>query len=96
VLLGGVIDSKYSGYDLVQQWTSYGWNVFEVEDGGDYGQIVEAYRVMEAVDPSDRRPIILIARTVKGYWPPPWMERFPVWQATDQLPKSSLRVENEF
>jgi len=69
VLLGGVIDSKYTGYDLVQQWTSYGWNVFELEDGGDYRQIVEAYQAMEAVDPADRRPIILIARTVKGYWP---------------------------
>src|ERR1700730_9148354 len=69
VLLGGVIDAKYSGYDLVQQWTSYGWNVFEIEDGGDYRQIVTAYQAMEAVDPSDRRPMILIARTVKGYWP---------------------------
>jgi transketolase len=69
VLLGGVIDAKYSGYDLVQQWTSYGWNVFEVEDGGDYRQLVAAYRAMEESDPSDRRPIVLIARTVKGYWP---------------------------
>jgi transketolase len=69
VLLGGVIDAKYSGYDLVQQWTSYGWNVFEVEDGGDYRQLVAAYKAMEESDPSDRRPIILIARTVKGYWP---------------------------
>ena len=27
-LIGGVIDPKYTGYDLVEQWTSYGWNVF--------------------------------------------------------------------
>src|SRR5262245_47103971 len=27
-LIGGVIDAKYRGYDLVDQWTSYGWNVF--------------------------------------------------------------------
>ena len=32
VLLGGVIDAKYDGYDLVDQWTSYGWNVFTVDE----------------------------------------------------------------
>ena len=29
-LIGGVIDRKYDGYRLVDQWTSYGWNVFVV------------------------------------------------------------------
>ena len=29
-LIGGVIDEKYDGYRLVEQWTSYGWNVFVV------------------------------------------------------------------
>jgi hypothetical protein len=27
-LMGGVIASKYDGYNLVDQWASYGWNVF--------------------------------------------------------------------
>ena len=40
VLLGGVISNKFTGYDLLEQWTSYGWNVIRVEDGGDYGQVV--------------------------------------------------------
>ena len=31
VLLGGVIAGKYDGYRLVDQWTSYGWNVFTTE-----------------------------------------------------------------
>ena len=26
-LIGGVIDSKFTGYDFVEQWRSYGWNV---------------------------------------------------------------------
>src|SRR5260370_10935224 len=38
VLLGGVISAKYTAYRLVDQWTSYGWNVFTVDDGNDYGQ----------------------------------------------------------
>jgi len=40
VLLGGVVPSKFRGYNLIDQWTSYGWNVFTVEDGSDYAQIV--------------------------------------------------------
>src|SRR5688572_30894640 len=34
-LIGGVIDPKYTGYDLVEQWTSYGWNVFTAANGND-------------------------------------------------------------
>ena len=69
VLLGGVIDRKYDGYKLIDQWTSYGWNVFTVDDGNDYGQVVAALKTMEEWDPEDRRPMIMIGKTIKGYWP---------------------------
>src|SRR4029079_12845097 len=69
VLLGGVIDKKFAGYNIVDQWTSYGWNVLTVEDGNDYGHVVAALDALEAVDPADRRPVIAIAKTTKGYWP---------------------------
>jgi len=69
VLLGGVIDRKFTGYSLIEQWTSYGWNVFTTEDGGNYDQVVAALAAMEAGDPADRRPMITIAKTTKGYWP---------------------------
>jgi transketolase len=69
VLLGGVIPKQFTGYKLIEQWTSYGWNVLTVEDGGDYGQVVAALEAMEKADPADRRPIIAIAKTTKGYWP---------------------------
>ena len=68
-LLGGVIDSKYSAYRLIDQWTSYGWNVFEVKDGNDYSQVVSGLRTLEKWDPSDRRPMVLVGKTTKGYWP---------------------------
>jgi transketolase len=68
-LLGGVIDSKYSAYRLIDQWTSYGWNVFEVKDGNDYSQVVSGLRTLERWDPSDRRPMVLVGKTTKGYWP---------------------------
>jgi transketolase len=68
-LIGGVIHSQYDGYRLIDQWTSYGWNVFAVEDGNDYDQVVAALKTMEDWDPKDRRPMVLIGKTVKGYWP---------------------------
>ena len=69
ILLGGVVPAKFRGYNLVDQWTSYGWNVFTMDDGGDYAQIVSVLKTMEDWDPTDRRPMIVVARTTKGYWP---------------------------
>src|SRR5262249_39707358 len=37
-LIGGVIDGKFDGYRIVDQWKSYGWNVFTMADGNDYDQ----------------------------------------------------------
>ena len=68
-LIGGVIDAKYDAYRLVDQWTSYGWNVFEVANGNDFGQIAAVLQKMEQWDAADRRPMIVIGKTTKGYWP---------------------------
>jgi transketolase len=68
-LQGGVIAAKYDAYRLIDQWTSYGWNVFALENGNDYDQIVAALKTMDDWDPKDRRPMIAIGKTTKGYWP---------------------------
>ena len=68
-LLGGVIPKSNRGYDIPEQWSSYGWNVLRVADGGDYGQLAAVFAQMEDWDPTDRRPMIVIAKTIKGYWP---------------------------
>src|SRR5271169_2789504 len=68
-LLGGVIAAQFDGYDLVEQWTSYGWNVFTLSNGNVYGEVAAALKAMEEVDPHDRRPIVAIGKTTKGYWP---------------------------
>ncbi len=68
-LLGGVIAGKYDAYRIIDQWTSYGWNVFALNNGNDYGQVAAALGAMEEWDPKDRRPMILVGKTVKGYWP---------------------------
>jgi len=68
-LRGGVIAEKFGDYQITDQWTAYGWNVFVLEDGNDYRQVMSALKAMEEWDASDRRPMIVVGRTVKGYWP---------------------------
>lgn len=68
-LIGGVINSRCRGYQLAQQWASYGWNVLSIEDGGDFDQIMAALRTMEQWSDEDRRPMIAICPTTKGWWP---------------------------
>jgi len=68
--IGGVISAQFcDAYDLVNQWTSYGWNVFTLSNGNDYGEVTAALKAMDEVDPEDRRPIVAIGKTIKGYWP---------------------------
>ena len=68
-LIGGVIDAKFDRYQIEDQWTSYGWNVFALDDGNDYDQVLAALKTMEDWDASDLRPMIVLGKTVKGYWP---------------------------
>jgi transketolase N-terminal domain/subunit len=68
-LIGVVIGAQFDSYDLVNQWASYGWNVFTLANGNDYGQVAAVLKAMDAVDSHDRRPIAAIGKTIKGYWP---------------------------
>ncbi|HYK90599.1 MAG TPA: hypothetical protein VE398_17635, partial [Acidobacteriota bacterium] len=68
-LTGGVIRPKYATYDLYNQWGSYGWNVFATDEGGDFDCIFAAFTAMENWPRDDRRPMALVARTIKGWWP---------------------------
>lgn len=68
-LLGGVVPARYERYRIEDQWTSYGWNVFALPDGNNYDQVIAALKTMEDWDPKDRRPMIVIGQTLKGYWP---------------------------
>ena len=46
------MNRKFDGYRLIDQWTSYGWNVFSIPDGHDYDQIVGVLKDMEEWDPA--------------------------------------------
>ena len=78
-LLGGVIDAKYDAYRLIDQWTYLRiTNVFTVDDGNDYGQVVAALKTMEGGMSATGVPCILIQQEQpRGYWPQAvWRERF--------------------
>ena len=66
-LVGSVV--KEDTYVIENQWSSYGWNVFKVDNATDYDQVVAALKTMEDWDESDRRPMIVVGNTVKGWWP---------------------------
>jgi len=66
-LVGSVV--KEDTYDIENQWSSYGWNVIRVDNATDYDQVVAALKAMEDTDDSDRRPIVVVGKTVKGFWP---------------------------
>ncbi|MDE2919640.1 MAG: hypothetical protein OXR64_07315 [Chloroflexota bacterium] len=69
-LVGGVIGEDVAeGYVMEDQWTSYGWNVLSLDDGNDYDQVMAALKMMEDWDPDDRRPLIVVGNTTKGWWP---------------------------
>ena len=68
-LLGGVVPEANDGYRIADQWASYGWNVLSLDNGNDYDQVLAALATMERWDPQDRRPMIVVGNTVKGWWP---------------------------
>ncbi len=68
-LLGSVIKPEFDAYRLQDQWASYGWNVMTLDNGNDFDEVVAALKTMEDWDPADNRPMIVIGRTVKGWWP---------------------------
>ena len=68
-LIGGVVAESMDGYQIADQWASYGWNVLSLDNGNDYDQVLAALKTMEEWDPNDRRPMIVVGRTTKGWWP---------------------------
>ena len=49
--------------DLIARFSSFGWNVINVEDGNDIGQLKAAF---ETAENTAGKPTVLIANTVKG------------------------------
>ena len=68
-LVGSVIRPVYDAYRIEDQWAAYGWNVMTLDNGNDFDQVVAAFKTMEEWDHEDNRPMIVVGKTVKGWWP---------------------------
>ena len=69
VLLGGVIAQQVPRLRPGRSVDFLRLERLHLDNGNDYAQIVSVLKTMEDWDPSDRRPMIVIGRTTKGYWP---------------------------
>lgn len=49
--------------DLSTIWRGYGWNVLEIQNGHDLGEIIETYQALQSIN----SPTVVIANTIKGY-----------------------------
>ncbi len=68
-LVGSVIRPVYEAYRIEDQWAAYGWNLMTLDNGNDYDQVVAALKTMEEWEHEDDRPMIVVGKTVKGWWP---------------------------
>ncbi|GIS81005.1 MAG: hypothetical protein CM1200mP14_25710 [Gammaproteobacteria bacterium] len=57
-LIGGVVKSEFKGYDIAQQWISYGWNVLDIQNGKT-SRHLRWLKLMEDWPEDDRRPMVL-------------------------------------
>eukprot|EP00030_Apusomonadida_sp_AF-17_P002340 a339332_513.p2 GENE.a339332_513~~a339332_513.p2 ORF type:complete len:846 (-),score=409.63 a339332_513:44-2551(-) len=69
-LVGGVVHERFAKeYDLPAQWSSYGWRVLQIDDGANYAKLLATFKEIEESPAADRRPVVVIANTIKGWWP---------------------------
>eukprot|EP01095_Lingulamoeba_sp_RSL-Kostka_P017471 TRINITY_DN907_c0_g1_i1.p1 TRINITY_DN907_c0_g1~~TRINITY_DN907_c0_g1_i1.p1 ORF type:complete len:853 (-),score=396.56 TRINITY_DN907_c0_g1_i1:49-2607(-) len=69
-LVNGVVDKKFEdSYDMCNQFSSYGWNVFHLKNGASYNDLLQTFRQIEEWDNNDKRPVVIVAETIKGWWP---------------------------
>ena len=81
---------------LHEQWTSYGWNVFTRRGRQRLRpDRLDACQAMEDWDAGDRRPMIVIAKTTKGYWPGAVNGQLGIAEADRRLSEPSLRLQDE-
>ncbi len=94
-LIGGVVHRKFEGYRLIDQWTSYGWNVLSIPDGHDYNQILGVLKTMEDWDPARPASDDRLRKNDKGL-----LAGRSEWKVTRRGPdrwlsESSVRIQDE-
>ncbi len=96
-LIGGIIKPEYAAYDIADQWASYGWNVFA---DGRRQRLRPGVRRPQGhggvARRTDRRPMIVVGPTLKGWWPTAHDGQLPGFgDQLRRLPQPPLRPEDE-
>ena len=95
-LQGGVVPDGMDGYDIAEQWASYGWNVLSLDDGNSYDEILAAMREMEQWDSDDPAPDDRDRTHHQGMVAGRHQRHHSrVRRTTGRLPQPSLRDEDE-
>jgi transketolase len=85
------VDKTLSLDPFPAKWEAFGWRVVEVEDGHDMGAIVKG---LQAALEATGRPLVLIARTVKGKGVS-FMENNPKWHGLAPTPEEAIQAIRE-
>ncbi|MBI4609563.1 MAG: transketolase [Candidatus Rokubacteria bacterium] len=85
------VDRTLSLDPLAAKWESFGWHVIEIADGHEMGAIVKGFRAALEVT---GRPVVLIARTVKGK-AVSFMENNPKWHGVAPKPREAVQAIRE-
>lgn len=75
------------GSDIKQIWEGYGWNVLEIADGHNIGEIMDVYSKLENM----QKPTFIIAHTIKGRGIPGAEENFSGYHTLSVTPKELAR-----
>ena len=90
--LDGNVDDVIGIEPLADKWASFGWEVHEV-DGHDLASLTALLRQLKA-DGARGRPVVVIARTVKGKGVS-YMETEPGWHLGYLDPEDAARAADE-
>lgn len=96
--ISGNTETVMAHDDLAERFGSFGWNVINVEDGNDIGQLKEAFDTAKTVKD---RPTMLIANTVKGKGSPimedkaNWHHKVPNAEEVAQIKADLAQIKEE-
>lgn len=90
--ISGCTEDVMAQDDLCERFRSFGWNVVQVEDGNDVGQLCAAFDQAEL---TKGKPTILIADTVKGCGSAV-MENQAGWHHRVPTPEEYSRITADF
>lgn len=90
--ISGCTEDVMKQDSLTERFSSFGWNVIEVEDGNDVDQLTEAYRTAAK---RKGKPSLVLANTIKGCGSPV-MENKAQWHHKVPTQEEYIQISRDF